>query len=480
MGMIETNHRTSQTAEEHELRSVAQLRMLHALATRLNALDDVGAIGEAITSELRTLIDYHNCRVYLLQDDGVTLRPVIFRGELSEYASETYEELVTRVGEGVTGHAALTGETYYTADAARDDIGVQIPGTPVIDESVLAVPMKVGDRVTGVIVLSNLGIDQFDDEDSRVLEVLASHAAVAYENARLLQKEREAASTASALLGLSQALTGVRDVSTVFERVVAAVPAILPCSAVAAYLRDPEDGSFGLLHQRGVQPERALRVSSVPAEVAAAFLTSMDEPFLLTRETMEQAPPEYWLTGEPTEVLIAPVRWDPDAFGVIVVFAPTTAAGTHEREMSLARGISDIASLALGSARRVSELERFHELVDTLDAIFWEADPSTLEFTFLSRRAATALGWGDRLPDRWGDHVLPQDRASALDPLRSAISRPGTVLDLEYRAIAQDGRTRWLRDNIRVGLDALGRPVVRGLVVDITERKRAEQALRRS
>jgi GAF domain-containing protein len=62
--------------------------------------------------------------------------------------------------------------------------------------------------VTGVIVLSNLGTDQFDEEDQRVLEVLASHAAVAYENASLLQKEREAAKTSSALLGLSQALTG--------------------------------------------------------------------------------------------------------------------------------------------------------------------------------------------------------------------------------------------------------------------------------
>src|SRR3712207_596984 len=96
-----------------ELRSVAQLRFLHALALRLNALDDAEAIGEAITSELRSLIDYHNCRVYLLERDGVTLWPIVFRGSLGEYEDETIEELVTVVGEGVTGHAAETGETYY-------------------------------------------------------------------------------------------------------------------------------------------------------------------------------------------------------------------------------------------------------------------------------------------------------------------------------------------------------------------------------
>ncbi|HET7235864.1 MAG TPA: ATP-binding protein [Actinomycetota bacterium] len=478
--MIEASHRASGTVEEHELRSVAQLRMLHALATRLNALDDVAAIGEAITSELRTLIDYHNCRVYLLQEDGVTLWPVVFRGELSEYESETYEELVTRVGEGVTGHAALIGETYYAADAVRDAIAVQIEGTTEIDESILAVPMKVGDRVTGVIVLSNLGIDQYDDEDRRVLEVLASHAAVAYENARLLQKEREAAATASALLGLSQALTGARDVSTVFDRVAAAVPAIVPCSVVATFHRDPDTGDFDLLHQRGALPERAARVRSVPAEVAAVFIASMDEPFVIPKEAAEMAPPEYRMSDEATEVLVAPIRWDPDAFGAVVVLAPSPTDRFSEREISLAHGISDIASLALGSARRVSELERFHELVETLDAMFWEADPVSLEFTFLSRRSALVLGASDPLPEHWGDHILPQDRAGVLEALRSAISAPGKDLDLEYRAVGHDGRTRWLRDNVRVEVDALGAPVVRGLVVDITERKRAEQALRRS
>ena len=44
--MVETSNRMSGTVEAHELRSVAQLRMLHALATRLNTLDDVDAIGE--------------------------------------------------------------------------------------------------------------------------------------------------------------------------------------------------------------------------------------------------------------------------------------------------------------------------------------------------------------------------------------------------------------------------------------------------
>src|SRR5207249_12274780 len=88
-------------AGESEVRSVAQLKMLHRLARRLNELNDVGQIAEAITGELRALIDYHNCRVHLISEDGKTLVPIAFRGELSAYQGETFDALVLRVGEGV-------------------------------------------------------------------------------------------------------------------------------------------------------------------------------------------------------------------------------------------------------------------------------------------------------------------------------------------------------------------------------------------
>jgi signal transduction histidine kinase len=51
---------------------------------------------------------------------------------------------------------------------------------------------------------------------------------------------------------------------------------------------------------------------------------------------------------------------------------------------------------------------------------------------------------------------------------------------LEYRVSAPDGRTIWIRDMVHVVRSAQGPRQLRGLMIDITERKRAEQALRRS
>ncbi len=185
--------RLAEMAARGERRSMAHLRVLQNLSARLNRLNDVREIGEAIATELRSLIDYHNCRVFLIQSDAETLLPIAFRGNLAEYQDETFDMLKTAVGIGITGHVAATGQPHYAPDANVDPYAVTIGDTEDIDESLLAVPLLYGDRVIGVIVLAKLGIDQFDEEDMRLLEALASSAAIAFENARLLQMERESA-----------------------------------------------------------------------------------------------------------------------------------------------------------------------------------------------------------------------------------------------------------------------------------------------
>jgi GAF domain-containing protein len=348
-----------------ELRSIAQLRMLHSLARRLNQLNHVRQIGEAITGELRTLIDYHNCRVHLIGDDGQTLVPIAFRGELSEYQGETYEALLIPLGRGITGRVAQIGESYYSPSTADDPYAVNIPGTPDVDESLVVVPLRYGSRVIGTVALAKLGIDQFDEDDLRVLEVLASHAAVAIENARLFERERTAAHVAQELVKLSQALTGVHDVQGVLREALKAIPAMIECSDVLVYLRAPETGDFHL-----AASETSSAGTKLPAIVSAAlageFLLSMDRPFVLPKEVVAAVPQDL-RNGSDREALIAPLRWEPEGFGAVAISASSDDSRFSERDLDLATGIADIASLALGNASRFHELEESAARLRTLD-----------------------------------------------------------------------------------------------------------------
>jgi PAS domain S-box-containing protein len=478
--MVRTPDPTRQRDAE---RSDAQLDMLHSFAAKLNVLTDTAEIGNTITAELRTIVDYHNCRVYLLQDE-TRLMPIAFRGEMTtEYFEEDLDTLITEIGEGITGTVAATREALLTPDAREVPFSVTIPGTEDdLLESMLAVPMVAGDTLVGVIVLSSLGYGMFDEEDQRMVEVLAPHAAAAFQNASLLEAERDAARAAGALLQLSQSLTGRRTVAEIFRDAIESMETIIRCAATAAYVRD-ETGAFRViqLHACGGHTVRPrAEIADVPAAVGATFATSTS-PFVIPRAAAVQVPAEARIMERLGDVLVCPLQWEPGEVGALIAVADADGEPFDESAVRLARGIGDLTALALGNARRIGELERFHRLVESLDAVFWEADADGLRVTFLGGRVEELFGAGAEawLDRPWGEHITDADRALAVAEVRRAIAE-GTDASVEYRVGAPAGDGRWLRDLVTIVRGSQGPRQLRGLTVDVTERRHAEQTLRES
>ena len=205
-------------AVARDVRSIAHLKMLQSLAGKLNRLNDVQQIGQTIATELRLLIDYHNCRVVLR--DGDELRPITFVGDYGSSVQSAAAAYTQKVGVGITGRVAETGESLLVPNALECEFALKIPGTQEIEESLALVPLRYGSRVTGVIVISKLGLNQFDDDDVRLLEVLAGQASVALENARLYEGQRREAADAKALLAFADVVSVSRTVQEICEHAV--------------------------------------------------------------------------------------------------------------------------------------------------------------------------------------------------------------------------------------------------------------------
>jgi diguanylate cyclase (GGDEF)-like protein len=348
----------SQETTARDIRSIAHLKMLQSLAGKLNRLNDTREIGLTIANELRSLIDYHNCRVSLVEGDMVV--PIAFRGDLSEAASTAMDVLKIPVGYGITGHVVASGKPVLTGDAANCEYGETIPGTSPIDESLLAVPLNYGTRVIGAIVISKLGFDQFDEDDLRLLEVLAGHAAVALENARLYEAERREAESAKALLEFARELATARGLDDVLRRTAMHTSLILGARAVSLWMED-EGGDLTPQAWAKFTPrdrERS-REQRIPRAAAEQLIVG-DEPFTLTPEQRDEL--GFDADGH---YLVAPLVLDNGTLGAICAALPDD--DEHERRLALLRGAAHQARLALANANSFENLEG--TFISTVEAL---------------------------------------------------------------------------------------------------------------
>ena len=226
----------------------------------------------------------------------------------------------------------------------------------------LAVPLKYGLRVTGVIVISKLGLHQFDADDLRLLEVMAGHASVALENARLYESQRREAESAKALLGFSRDLAESSSIVEVAERATAGTVRILESPSVSVWLQNGTDGSLERLAGFPEPPPDNPGLVQIPVEHL--------EPWLGRREPYTVDPEDYAAissapAGTEGRFAIAPFvvegRWG------VVAAAIALRSSNEDRDLELLASIARQTRLALQTAASFESLER--TFLSTVEAL---------------------------------------------------------------------------------------------------------------
>jgi HD-GYP domain-containing protein (c-di-GMP phosphodiesterase class II) len=400
-----------------------------------------------IATELRALIDYHNCRVSLVE--GQDVRPIAFVGQFTSETSEPLEILACKVGEGITGRVAQTGESLLIGDAANCEFARILPGTDSIDESQVVVPLSFGTRVVGVIVISKLGLNQFDEDDVRLLEVLAGHAAVALENASLFESARREAERATALLDFSRQLSIAEDMDAVCDRIVELSAKTLGSPRASVWWQDSVGGDIRVRASYGyaeLDRERLARKLFTHDE-AVEHLTNK-EPFIVTDDL---------------QAAIAPMTLDGGRLGCIAVTLPDGVL-FGERQLRLLAGIAHQSKLALTNAGNFDTLERtFLETVEALANALEANDEYTSSharwITDLALKVGEELGLEGASLKRLELGALFHDIGKIGIP-ETILSKPGPLTDDERKIVETHPE---LGEKIIAPIDRLEevRPIVR-------------------
>src|SRR5579859_2185460 len=121
----------------------------------------------------------------------------------------------------------------------------------------------------------------------------------------------------------------------------------------------------------------------------------------------------------------------------------------------------------------------YRHLINSIEGIVWEGRAQMGDFTFVSQQAERLLGYPVerwlREPKFFRDHLYWEDRERVMNV---RCGTPRENFTQEFRVVTADGRILWLRNSVTATTDASGRPTLRGVMVNITELKGTEQALR--
>jgi diguanylate cyclase (GGDEF)-like protein len=222
----------------------ARLRAIQELSSRLNRIQDVEKIGDAIVAEADRLIGHDTIRVYHVDQTTAMCEPIAYHGEVSGIGTLNRDVLRLRIGEGLTGWVAEHNETIRLGDASADPRGLQL-GTDDVPESMLLVPMSYESRVLGVIVVSKVGYDQFSEDDQRTLEIFAGYAAQAVVNAEAFGQVRRQQDelhhrleSQRRLLEVNERLLATLDPSGVLEMIADSLKVVVSYDALTVYRVD--------------------------------------------------------------------------------------------------------------------------------------------------------------------------------------------------------------------------------------------------
>jgi len=170
-----------------------EMAALAEVSREMSATLDLSAVLEQIAAQARSLLDADNSAVYLREADSEVLRAVVVIGPIADQIRDS----PVQPGEGILGDLVQRARGEVINDTSTDPRTIQIPGTGDEDDRLMATPLIVRGRATGIMaVWRPLRGAGFTAADLSFLEGLSRQAAIAIENARLFAEAQEARSAA--------------------------------------------------------------------------------------------------------------------------------------------------------------------------------------------------------------------------------------------------------------------------------------------
>ena len=362
-------------ARDREARARREAEALARSARVLTETLDMELVGRRIVEGVQTLFEVPAAGLRLREPDDSLVLVAASSGD-GPYMPLGH---VAPRGFGIYAGVLASGDPIRTSDLltdralrVSDEVRARVRDSRV--RAFLAVPLRVEDRITGVLSIAAPTGRVFGDDEVTLLRAFADQAALALENSRshaeVVRRGREAEELARIAALVSETL----DLATVAERIVDGVLGLLGVPGSALRLLEP-DGSLAVLAVGGRSKIYAGAAGSVPSGVGLVGRAAIEGRAMWTADI--RTDPRFTPSPELLDRNVAagivaglavPLRVAGRVIGVLSVGHPSPRAFT-EREVALLQGFGDQAAIAINNAQTQGELARQAERLRILHEI---------------------------------------------------------------------------------------------------------------
>ncbi len=201
------------------LRRLAELSTLAEVGQGIaNAELDVGRVAQVVYEQSGQIVDTRFFQLGLFEDDRYHLLVWVVDGE----ARAPAEFRLTNGDLGIVGWLREKRQSLLVRDFERQ--APELPAHPRYvsanpPRSAVFVPLLVGDRPLGAMVVQSRQANAFSEEDRRLLSIVANHAAAALQNARLYEQASRRATQLELLVGVAQRINVLQPLPALYRQV---------------------------------------------------------------------------------------------------------------------------------------------------------------------------------------------------------------------------------------------------------------------
>ena len=210
-------------AEEAMAKRATELTLVVQVGTTASTILDTGELLERVANLTKDSFGLYHAHIYLLDETGETLVLAAGAGAVGEQMVAEGWRIPVDQGKSLPTRVIRMHQGIMVNDVLADPDWLPNPLLPDT-QSELAVPLRVSERVLGVLDVQADVLNHFTEDDIRILSTLAAQVAVALENARLFEQEQENLILTERLYQAAQRITAASDLQEIVTAVAEVVP----------------------------------------------------------------------------------------------------------------------------------------------------------------------------------------------------------------------------------------------------------------